>query len=238
MHAPNSSKKKIIFSGSSLKFYLFRMLAHLFSWWFSSLHHHRCIMNCMVFCTAEQNRSIQNAQAHTSRAFFISFAVRYMHRKWYEWRELVAVDGAQCVFMHYQDAIDSYFLDTGTFFLLLFLLCFFFSLSYSTDCHWFLHRNNNNDITCNFHPYFFQYWFFFFATLQFFIQSSFFFFVHPVFSFGNFFLFFRQSVVIINFNRDDMKRSTTKALKYKQEQQQHQYHRSVAVKWNCWGCVK
>lgn len=108
--------------------------------------------------------------------------------------------------MHYQDAIDSYFL-VSSFFCVITLLA-----PVSSDCHWFLYRNNNNDITCNFHPHFF-----FFAQCFFlylfsecicfsFGYSSIF---HEIlslflfsFSLANvFFLLLCQFSVIINFSR-------------------------------------
>lgn len=80
--------------------------------------------------------------------------------------------------VHRQDAIDSYF----------FALCFIFIVPSRLNATDFFHRNNNSDITCNFHLYFLsalQCFIFLFAVLQFFFV---------------FCIIFCQSVVIINFN--------------------------------------
>lgn len=99
-----------------------------------------------------------------------------IYRKWYEWRELVAQNGIQCVFMHYQ---------RSCFFC--WQLFFFFQVTGSFT------QTTITTITCNFHPYSFSSVCFSFSCYSIFhaIFSSFFFFSS----------YFVLSAVIINFSR-------------------------------------
>lgn len=93
------------------------------------------------------------------------FRARCMHRKWYEWVELVAKDGTQCVFMQLRRCYQFIFSARGIFFLCM--------LAYKSDHgYWLLRQNllyyNNKDITCNFRSYFLlQYLFFFLFRFNF-----------------------------------------------------------------------